>query len=178
VIKIGSNKVTWDITLKIALGTARGMNYLHCSKPPILHRDLKSLNILLDDTWGVKVCDFGFTVVKEKDNNKAQRIGTIQWMAPEILRGQRYDEKSDVYSFGIVLWELAAKLPPYPQIKADEVARKVLEEGLRPQIPPRCPPMMAQLMKDCWGDDPVKRPTFSQIINALEKMQLQTQTQR
>jgi len=155
----------------MAIEAARGMNYLHCSKPPILHRDLKSLNILLDDNWGVRVCDFGFTVVKEQAMSTTSKAGTAQWMAPEVLKSGRSDEKSDVFSFGIVLWELYTHQAPYPKMKSSIVVQKVLKEGLRPTIPKKCPESVSKLMRDCWNEDPEKRPTFQEIIHELETIQ-------
>lgn len=72
-----------------------------------MHCDLKSQNILLSEDWNVKICDFGLARYKEKflkDNHG--KIGTPHWMAPEILRGEKYEEAADVYSFGVILWEM------------------------------------------------------------------------
>jgi len=88
------------------------MLYVHSRK--ILHCDLKSQNILLTDSWQVKVCDFGLARYKERfiKENKG-KTGTPHWMAPEILRGERYAEPSDVYSFGVIVWELLTGSIPY-----------------------------------------------------------------
>lgn len=69
----------------------------------------------LDDNWNVKLCDFGLSRVKSKiDRKKNQgRVGTPHWMAPEILRGEKYDESSDVYSYGMILWEMVTREIPY-----------------------------------------------------------------
>ena len=81
------------------------MLFVHSRK--ILHCDLKSQNILLTDSWQVKVCDFGLARFQDRfvKDNKG-KIGTPHWMAPEILRGEKYTEAADVYSFGVILWEL------------------------------------------------------------------------
>ncbi len=102
----------WDKRKRIALEIARGMNYLHLFKPPIMHRDLKSLNILIDDSFTAKIADFGWTRVKAKE--MTEKIGTWQWMAPEVIDTRIYTEKADVYSYGIILWEIASRSPPYP----------------------------------------------------------------
>jgi serine/threonine protein kinase len=91
--------------LQIAKQIALAMIYLHSRG--ILHCDLKSQNVLLTDDYQVKLCDFGLARYKErfmKDNHG--KIGTPHWMAPEILRGEKYEEPADVYSFGVILWEM------------------------------------------------------------------------
>lgn len=101
----------WDKRLKIAIGIVRGINYLHSFSVPILHRDLKSLNVLLDQFLVPKIADFGWTrLLAEKMTAK---VGTFQWMAPEVITGSTYTEKADVYSFGIILWEIVSRESPY-----------------------------------------------------------------
>jgi len=89
------------------------MVYLHHMKG-ILHRDLKSSNVLIGDDWNVvKLCDFGLAGQKKK-HRKHKRVGTYQWMAPEVIRGEdKIDEKADVYSFGVIVWEVLTEKIPY-----------------------------------------------------------------
>ena len=101
----------WEDRKKIALDKAKGVFYLHSFNPPILHRDLKSLNLLLDDSFRTKLIDFGWT--RKLDGKMTGKIGTYQWMAPEVISSQNYTEKADVFSFGIILWEIASREPPY-----------------------------------------------------------------
>jgi len=86
------------------------------------------------------------------------KIGTYQWMAPEVIAGYKYTEKADVFSYGIILWELATRQPPYYGIDGSEVSIKVVKEDLRPKITKdqegRCPPEFISLMKRCWARDP------------------------
>ena len=107
----GHIKMSWEYRKKFALDIAKGVYYLHTNKQPILHRDLKSLNVLLDHALNCKLADFGWTRVKAKV--MTSKIGTYQWMAPEVINGYKYTEKADVFSFGIILWELATRKPPY-----------------------------------------------------------------
>jgi serine/threonine protein kinase len=77
---------------------------LYMIKKNFFHCDLKSNNILIDSNWRVKLCDFGLAINRLKSKKKGKIKGTPNWMAPEILRGNRFKEASDVYSFGLVLW--------------------------------------------------------------------------
>jgi len=152
--------------MKLAIGTARAMAYLHGLKPPVLHRDLKSLNILVGADWTPKICDFGFTVVKGRFS-ESHFVGTVQWVAPEIIQGKSFTEKAEIFSFGIVLWEIIARSAPYIGLAAKDLAPQVIE-GLRPEIP-HCSAILAALMRECWDVDPKKRPDWNTIISSLEK---------
>ncbi|KOM34276.1 hypothetical protein LR48_Vigan02g042600 [Vigna angularis] len=89
--------------LKMAYDVASGMNYLHQMRPPIVHRDLKSPNLLVDDSYTVKVCDFGLSRTKANTFLSSKTAaGTPEWMAPEVIRGELSNEKCDVFSFGVV----------------------------------------------------------------------------
>ena len=154
--------------LNLALEIAQGINYLHSFNPPILHRDLKSLNILLDKNYVAKIADFGWA--KLRDEHMTKLRGTFQWMAPEVITNEDYTEKADVYSFGIILWEFWSKEPPYKGIKAKEVGIKVKNnKNFRPTIPDEVPQDIAELIKCCWDADPEKRPTFLDIINYIDE---------
>ncbi|KAH0794427.1 TKL family protein kinase [Histomonas meleagridis] len=149
----------------IALGIAYGMKYLH--EQQMLHRDLKSLNILLDADNFPKISDFGMASTKSS-NSETVGIGTSQWMAPEVLNSQRYDEKSDVYSYGIVLWEMLTGDVPYRGLRDIQVAMTVINQNNRPKIPKNCPHNLAKFIRICWHTDPDKRPDFKTIVRALE----------
>ena len=154
--------------LNLALEIAQGINYLHSFNPPILHRDLKSLNILLDKNFVAKIADFGWARLRDEHMTKLR--GTFQWMAPEVITNENYTEKADVYSFGIILWEFWSKEPPYKGIKAKEVGIKVKNnKNFRPTMPDEVPQEIAELIKCCWDADPDKRPTFLDIINYIDE---------
>jgi len=158
--------------IKIAKNIACGMNFLHYSQEdPIIHRDLKSLNVLLDLYLNAKIGDFGLAKQKEKGTILNEKVGTIRWTAPEILRGESYTEKVDVYSFGIVLWELFIRpvAVPFEGMTIAEVKELVIN-GARPELP-NCNSGIRALIKSCWQDDPTKRPIFAEILKELELIQ-------
>uniref|UniRef100_A0A0D9VGK3 non-specific serine/threonine protein kinase n=1 Tax=Leersia perrieri TaxID=77586 RepID=A0A0D9VGK3_9ORYZ len=100
--------------LSMAFDVAKGMNYLHKRNPPIVHRDLKSPNLLVDKKYTVKVCDFGLSRLKANTFLSSRTAaGTPEWMAPEVIRDEPSNEKSDVYSFGVILWELMTLQQPW-----------------------------------------------------------------
>lgn len=160
--------LNWDDRKRIALEIARGMNYLHSFKTPIIHRDLKSLNVMMDEYLRAKIGDFGWTRLKAEE--MTGKIGTFQWMAPEVIQSKGYSEKADVFSFGIILWEIASREPPYRDISGTQVSIGVVERDLRPEIPKDTPEQFARLMKKCWERVPALRPTFKEIIHDLERM--------
>lgn len=160
-----SEKLTPTKLTIIALGIAYGMSYLHSQQ--MIHRDLKSLNILLDANDYPKISDFGLSRTKINDTMTG-RIGTCQWMAPEVLSSQKYDEKADVYSYGIILWEMLTGDIPYRGLTDVQIAVQVCKNHNRPKIPRNCPQNLAKFIKVCWSDDQDKRPDFSTIAKALE----------
>jgi len=164
-------KLSWDDRRRMAMDAARGVNYLHSFPTPVLHRDLKSLNLLLDENFRIKVADFGWT--RTMASTMTGKIGTYQWMAPEVISGHNYTEKADVFSFGIVLWEIASREPPYRNINGVQVSIEVVQNDLRPNIPKKTPEMFVRLMRRCWDRDPNKRPTFIEIIKELETMKFE-----
>ncbi|KAF0720691.1 Aste57867_116 [Aphanomyces stellatus] len=162
--------VTIDLAkqLSFAMDTALGMHYLHTFDPPILHRDLKSPNLLVDGSFRLKISDFGLARVKAHHQTMTGNCGTTQWMAPEVLAADKYTEKADVFSFGVVCWETVTHACPYDGLSQIQAALGVLNHNLRPTIPTDCPPFLKRLMTLCWGPVPEKRPTFAHIIDMLQ----------
>lgn len=157
--------------LRMALDVAKGINYLHCLNPPILHWDLKSPNLLVDKNWTVKVCDFGLSRFKANTFISSKSVaGTPEWMAPEFLRGEPSNEKSDVFSFGVILWELVTMQQPWNGLSPPQVVGAVAFQNRRLTIPPNTTPVLASLMESCWADDPAQRPSFSSIVETLKKL--------
>ncbi|CAH9142694.1 unnamed protein product [Cuscuta epithymum] len=158
--------------LRMALDTARGMNYLHNSTPMIVHRDLKSPNLLVDKNWVVKVCDFGLSRMKHSTFlSSRSTAGTAEWMAPEVLRNEPSDEKCDVYSFGVILWELCTLQQPWGGMNPMQVVGAVGFQHRRLDIPDDMDPAVADIVRKCWQTDPKLRPSFTEIMAALRPLQ-------
>ena len=160
----------WALVKRVSQGAARGMAYLHSGNPPILHRDLKSANILLDESYTAKVCDFGLSRLKAQERSMTGNCGTVQWMAPEVLANTEYNEKADVYSYGIILWEMLSRECPFEGQTPIQCALAVLNRNKRPDIPKWCPQALQTLIRACIKRDPDERPTFPEILEQLEKM--------
>lgn len=172
--------LTWEQRATITADVARAMTYLHGLDPQILHRDLKSLNLLLakpvtsnSDKPIVKVADFGLARTRDKtetDFKMTSGVGSIYWMAPEVNMGRAYDEKVDVYSFAMVLFEILCRDIPFNDLEPREVEEEIMK-GSRPaldMVPNDCPKWLIDLMVDCWANDPSKRPSFKYIVAKLD----------
>ncbi|XP_057977946.1 serine/threonine-protein kinase EDR1 isoform X2 [Malania oleifera] len=158
--------------IKMALDVAKGMNCLHSSIPTIVHRDLKSPNLLVDKNWNVKVCDFGLSRLKHHTFlSSKSTAGTPEWMAPEVLRNEPSNEKCDVYSFGIILWELATLRLPWSGMNPMQVVGAVGFQNRRLDIPKEVDPLVARIIWECWQLDPNLRPSFAQLAVALKPLQ-------
>ncbi|KAJ9181444.1 hypothetical protein P3X46_009576 [Hevea brasiliensis] len=155
--------------LSMAYDVAKGMNYLHKRNPPIVHRDLKSPNLLVDKKYTVKVCDFGLSRLKANTFlSSKSAAGTPEWMAPEVLRDEPSNEKSDIYSFGVILWELATLQQPWSNLNPAQVVAAVGFKGKRLEIPRDLNPQVATIIEACWANEPWKRPSFAAIMESLK----------
>ncbi|XP_075484107.1 serine/threonine-protein kinase EDR1-like [Primulina tabacum] len=158
--------------IKMALDVAKGMNYLHTRHPIIVHRDLKTPNLLVDKNWVVKVSDFGMSRLQHHTFLSSKSVaGTAEWMAPEVLRNEQSNEKSDVYSFGVILWELATLRVPWTELNSMQVVGAVGFQGRHLNIPPTVDPPVADIIRECWNSNAQARPSFGQIINRLKYLE-------
>jgi len=176
---------------KIILDVALAMNYLHAFDPMIIHRDLKSLNLLMsrplrDRDYGAvediphsKVCDFGVAKLMQQGEwgEMTSQAGTKHWMAPEMWVDNNYDEKVDVYSFAMVTYEIICREVPFEEEEPADVGKYTLA-GVRPDmdaIPPDTTAGIRELMEDCWQQHPGARPSFAAVVDRLEPIYLKMQ---
>ncbi|KAF5459882.1 hypothetical protein F2P56_019794 [Juglans regia] len=160
------HSVPLNLVLKLALNIAHGMQYLHSRG--ILHRDLKSENLLLGEDMCVKVADFGISCLESQCGSAKGFTGTYRWMAPEMIKEKHHTKKVDVYSFGIVLWEIITALTPFDNMTPEQAAFAVSHKNARPPLPPSCPTAFTHLISRCWSSNPDKRPHFDEIVSILE----------
>lgn len=149
---------------------ARGMHYLHSFDPPVLHRNLKSQNLLLDSGGKVKVCDFGWARFQTLDSGRTF-FNSWQWVAPEILAGGRFNEKADVYSFAMVAWEVLTRSLPFTGMNPVQIGMAVGQQRLRPPLPDDCPAGFGTLLSDCWHHEPEQRHRFDVVLGKLQAME-------
>lgn len=171
-------ELPWQIRYSIAKDIAYGLSLLHSRH--ILHRDLKSLNVLLDGRLRARLADFGLAKVKtqSKTTTKAEgSVGTLAWMALELLTlNPRYSVASDVYAYAMTAWEIAAREVPYKGV-AESVIKDEVKKAERAIIPDDCPPTFADLIKSCWAQDAKQRPNIDNVIASMQHI-MQAEAQR
>jgi serine/threonine protein kinase len=138
------------------------MSYIHSRR--IIHRDLKTLNVLLDRRNQPRVCDFGISVSGSGQPGREKPFGTASSMAPEEHRNEAFDNSVDVYSFGILLWEMLTREVPFAGREPLQIMYAVAMTGERPAIPESAPEPLERLITMCWAQDPKDRRTFSAIV--------------
>ncbi|CAH0516961.1 unnamed protein product [Peronospora belbahrii] len=171
-----SNHFTWSKQkLAIAQAVTSALSYLHALVPKVLHHDVKSRNVLLSSSLDAKLCDFGIS--RRKCTGKADKIntaaaGTLSWTAPELLLGEDYTEKVDIYSLGILFSELDTCMLPYhdPASLSERLVqhplrlmRRIVDDGLRPQLSPDCPLPITHLIAACLSRNPKLRPSAADV---------------
>ncbi|XVF71277.1 hypothetical protein PTKIN_Ptkin12aG0024100 [Pterospermum kingtungense] len=186
----GYDPLPWKLRLEICIGAARGLHYLHSgAKQGVIHRDIKSSNILLDDNWVCKLCDLGSSKLRSRSKSKSlQRIdtmvlGTPGYLDPEYYIQSQLSEKSDVYSFGVVLFEVLCARKAV-DIKLDEdsvnivsLCRRSIVEGniyniidpyLKGRIAPESLEIFVDIAYSCTHPEGNTRPDMGEVEMMLE----------
>uniref|UniRef100_A0A8K9X6N4 receptor protein-tyrosine kinase n=1 Tax=Oncorhynchus mykiss TaxID=8022 RepID=A0A8K9X6N4_ONCMY len=157
--------------LSFSYQVAKGMDFL--ASKNCIHRDLAARNILLTQGRVAKICDFGLARDITTDSNyvvKGNARLPVKWMSPESIFECVYTFESDVWSYGILLCEIfSLGSSPYPGIPVDSKFYKMIKEGYRMDAPEFAPSEMYEIMRSCWEADPFKRPSFSKVVERIEK---------
>ncbi|ETL95513.1 TKL protein kinase [Phytophthora nicotianae] len=157
---------SWTKRVHMMLDIARGLQFLHSFD--IIHRDLKSLNLLMTAEGRVKLADFGISRSNDQSELMTGCCGTFQWMAPEVLTSQKYSLSADVYSFGIILWEICEGAAPFRDLAPAQIPIAVVQERRRPIISPMTPLPLRDLIQRCWHHEPALRPTAAEVVHILQ----------
>jgi len=169
-LQLGKPPLGRDALVGQLVQVARGMEYLHSLRPhPVLHRDLKSHNILVAHDGRLVVADFGlarFHVTANAAEMTAE-TGSYRWMAPEVIRHEPYDERCDVYSFGVLGWEMVTYSIPFLHQTPVQAAIGVARDSLRPPLPEHTPEDVKAILESCWHRQPGERPDFSTLVSKL-----------
>uniref|UniRef100_A0A1I8IHR8 Mitogen-activated protein kinase kinase kinase n=1 Tax=Macrostomum lignano TaxID=282301 RepID=A0A1I8IHR8_9PLAT len=160
------NRPTHRAGFLLVPACAKAVAYLHAHQPrPIIHRDLKSMNLLLFNAGRVlKVCDFG--TVREQSTDMTSSKGTVAWMAPEILTNNRYSPSVDVYSLGMVMWEVLARSRPFKDMNSYSIMFHI-HAGQRPPQFRDCPETLRNLLAACLHQEPSRRPPITGLVELL-----------
>ncbi|XP_075489199.1 protein STRUBBELIG-RECEPTOR FAMILY 8-like isoform X1 [Primulina tabacum] len=185
-----SKMLTWNARVRVALGTARALEYLHeVCLPSVVHRNLKSANILLDDEFNPQLSDCGLaslTPNTERQVSSAQVIGSFGYSAPEFALSGMYTVKSDVYSFGVVMLELLTGRKPLdslrvrseqslvrwatPQLHDIDALSKMVDHVLNGMYPAKSLSRFADIIALCVQPEPEFRPPMSEVVQALVRL--------
>lgn len=152
---------------KVALDVALGLNYLHSQKPPMMHRDLKSPNVLLSEEGVAKIADVGMVKVQVKELMSAQPVMTPLWAAPEVLRKESANIKADVWSYGILIWELVSQADITEYQSLAMTRQMVSDKGKVVVLPHKCPPVATKIFNACTAMVADDRPSMQQVVEWL-----------
>ncbi|KAJ0399100.1 hypothetical protein ATCC90586_009351 [Pythium insidiosum] len=164
--------------VKIALHVAHALAYLHGMSSPIVHRDLKSKNVLLDERLDAKLTDFGVSRHKG-DSTMTAGVGSMLWMAPEVMVGARYDAKADVFSLGVVLSELDSQQLPYAHAREKETGRRLPDAAilqmvslgtLTVEFSADADAEIVDLARACVALEPAHRPSSADVLHRLHRV--------
>jgi len=159
--------LTEVVKIQMMTDIAIGMNYLHTHEPIILHRDLKSTNILVNTEWQCKIADFGLSRLQLKSAQRMSLVGTPGWAAPEVLRREKYNKKADVWSYGVIVWEFVTYQKPFDEKGTDSIFECAQHNETPDLTASDCPEFFETLMTKCWRIPASERLSFEEIVNKL-----------
>ncbi|GAB9477056.1 Tkl protein kinase, partial [Globisporangium polare] len=166
--------------VQIAIGIIEALVYVHSFNPPLVHRDLKSRNVLLSEDLEAKLTDFGVSRFRSEDNTMTAGVGTAKWLAPEVISGQTdYDQSADIYAFGVVLSEVDTHETPFADVKGTngnplpEIAllQMVSKGEIQPSFSSSCPENIRELAMRCLAFNAKERPSAVEIAYLLRTIQ-------
>lgn len=166
-----TSALTWKLRLSLAEDMTKGLAYLHLCTPPIVHRDIKSLNVLVDSACRAKLSDFGMSKALLDRIGKDSRVATTFWIPPEVMQGEQYSVMSDIYSLGLTFWELVTgKYPGDGKLTLPQVLGLLYQKKSIVIVPPDAHPGFAAIINRCINHEPSQRPTASEILRDLKQL--------
>jgi serine/threonine protein kinase len=154
-------RLSMEESYQASIDIASAVEYLHSLSPAIIHRDLKSHNVLRSSNGSYKLCDFGLV------RNRNSAAGTPAYMAPELLEGRNFTKSVDCYALGVVIWEIFCQDIPFSRLDVPEIRQRVLN-GKRPPIPSYgFNHRLARLITRCWDQCADDRPLIGEIVDEL-----------
>ena len=157
-------EMTRDRQLALCRQIAAALVYLHALD--IVHNDLKAPNVLVDEYFRAKLCDFGMSRIGGGVHNGGGGGGTPNYLAPELWQRHAPSKASDIYAAGVVFAEIVAREVPWDGVDAPTIKERVLA-GQRPPLPPACPSALKSLIERCWATEPARRPSAQHVLAAL-----------
>ncbi|KAL6728477.1 hypothetical protein Aduo_010248 [Ancylostoma duodenale] len=172
--------IDFTTTLKWAEQIAQALHYLHFeATDTIIHRDLKSKNVVIDAKLVCKICDFGTSKDLTHSCTAPTWGGTAAWMSPEIIKqNEMLTTATDVWSYGVVLWEMLSKEVPYKEFTEYRIYTLITEKGVTLAIPENCPQKLKTLMEKCWKMNPKERLNMKEILGELHHISRNSETQK
>eukprot|EP01127_Copromyxa_protea_P009768 TRINITY_DN2323_c0_g1_i1.p1 TRINITY_DN2323_c0_g1~~TRINITY_DN2323_c0_g1_i1.p1 ORF type:complete len:1850 (-),score=340.01 TRINITY_DN2323_c0_g1_i1:35-5485(-) len=169
----------WTMIYRISYDLAVGLSYLHSVNPPLVHRDLKSPNVLMSSITATdilpvaKIADFGLTRELVTENfapqlSRNRDVANPTWLAPEVIRGDPHGVSSDIYPLGIIFWELYSKKHPFDNYPFATDMEEDILKGVRPPVFSDCPAEYMSIMARCWAGNPSVRPTAPELTEKIE----------
>ncbi|KXS14653.1 kinase-like protein [Gonapodya prolifera JEL478] len=154
--------------LKLLYGIARGMEYLHSLN--IIHADLKAINVMVDENGNARLVDFGSVKMGNSETTKGDRVGTTAYMPPERFFGEPTTKAGDVFAYGMTAFSMLSGKKPFEGYNTDTEIAQAIVDKKRPDV--SCladvPEEVISLVQKCWDDSPKSRPSFNDIVTALQ----------